>query len=90
MRVRFLFEPAHLWVGVSVDRYKHVCYVCVLPTIGFTVQWAPDPIVGMRCPKCYRAHIDKGEWTTRLHRVHLCEGCGTLWAPFSHCTVGVP
>lgn len=44
----------------------------------------------LHCPKCGVQHIDRGVWaTTRVHRTHLCAGCGHLWKPFNHATVGV-
>jgi len=58
---------------------------------------APVPMV-LHCLKCGLQHIDvddeTGNWaTTRTHRKHLCKpsdgGCGTVWKPFDHPTVGV-
>lgn len=44
----------------------------------------------IRCPKCSMLHVDQDEWaTTRLHRKHLCHGCGNIWAPYPVTTVGV-
>lgn len=41
------------------------------------------------CPKCGLHHVDKGEWAKRLHRKHLCEGCGHIWQPHEGYTFGV-
>lgn len=49
------------------------------------------------CPECGKQHLDAGEFTTRVHRKHLCEntpegprtGCGHLWQPFQEPTRGV-
>lgn len=41
------------------------------------------------CPKCNLQHIDKGVYATRVHRSHLCAGCGHVWRPFDKATVGV-
>lgn len=46
------------------------------------------PVV-LFCPSCELQHIDRGEWATRPHRQHLCEGCRNLWTPSAHPTVGV-
>lgn len=44
----------------------------------------------LHCPACALQHIDRNEWaTTRIHRTHLCEGCGHLWRPSEEPTVGV-
>jgi hypothetical protein len=44
----------------------------------------------IRCPKCGMLHVDQDEWaTTRLHRKHLCHGCGNIWQPYPVTTVGV-
>lgn len=44
----------------------------------------------LKCPKCDMIHVDQDEWaTTRLHRTHLCHGCGNLWRPYATTTVGV-
>jgi len=47
-----------------------------------------EPII-TNCPKCGLQHIDKGEWATKAHKTHLCEGCGTKWRPKETATVGV-
>lgn len=46
----------------------------------------------IRCPneKCYKIHVDVGEWATKPHRTHLCEACGKEWRPSERYTVGVP
>lgn len=42
------------------------------------------------CPQCSLLHVDQDEWaTTRLHRKHLCHGCGHIWQPYLVTTVGV-
>jgi hypothetical protein len=51
-------------------------------------QVVPTPME-LFCPKCEVQHIDSGEWATKLHRTHLCAGCGHLWRPSEHPTVGV-
>lgn len=43
----------------------------------------------LHCPRCQSQHIDKHEWLTRLHRTHLCEGCGYKWQPASLYSIGV-
>lgn len=53
-----------------------------------------DPSIGaismlLTCPDCSTQHIDEGEWTTRLHRTHQCQGCLKEWRPANVPTVGV-
>ncbi len=44
----------------------------------------------LKCPQCDMIHVDQDEWaTTRLHRKHLCHGCGHLWTPYLVTTIGV-
>jgi len=43
----------------------------------------------IRCPMCGVLHVDQDEWaTTRLHRKHLCHGCGNIWQPYPVTTTG--
>jgi len=43
----------------------------------------------IHCPQCGMLHVDQDEWaTTRLHRKHLCHGCGHIWAPYPVTTTG--
>lgn len=49
----------------------------------------PVPMI-LHCPKCKAQHVDRGVYaTTRVHRSHLCAGCGHVWRPFDYATVGV-
>lgn len=41
------------------------------------------------CPECDFQHIDEGEWSTRLHKTHLCLRCGFLFRPSEEPTFGV-
>lgn len=41
------------------------------------------------CPNCNFEHIDAGEWSTRLHKTHQCQGCGYKWKPCLSYTRGV-
>lgn len=40
------------------------------------------------CPLCSAMHVDAGEWSSRLHRTHLCLDCGHTWAPSYFYTFG--
>lgn len=48
----------------------------------------PQP-VHLFCPVCAAPHLDEGEWATRPHKTHQCQGCGHEWRPFPFATVGV-
>lgn len=52
---------------------------------------APPVPIPMRitCPDCGALHIDEGEWATRVHHTHSCQGCGLTWRPAVVPTVGV-
>jgi len=41
------------------------------------------------CPECGEHHIDKAEWSKRLHRKHQCEKCNHIWQPYDHYTFGI-
>ena len=51
---------------------------------------AIDPIpMLLWCPFCRLRHIDKGEFATKVHHTHACQGCGHVWRPAVLPTVGV-
>ena len=33
----------------------------------------------IRCTHCSAAHLDEGEWATKLHRRHTCNTCGKMF-----------
>jgi hypothetical protein len=41
------------------------------------------------CPACSTLHIDEGEFATKPHHTHACQGCGMVWRPAIVPTVGV-
>jgi len=41
------------------------------------------------CPMCKERHIDRGEFATKPHHTHSCQGCGLTWRPAVVPTVGV-
>lgn len=49
---------------------------------------SPVPMI-LHCPECGERHIDKGEFATRHHHTHACQGCGFVWRPAVVPTVGV-
>lgn len=49
----------------------------------------PPVRVMLFCPECKGQHVDRDEWVTRPHRVHLCEWCGHEWLAAFVATVGV-
>ena len=52
---------------------------------------APSSPVPMRltCPACNTLHLDEGEFATKPHHTHACQGCGAVWRPAIVPTVGV-
>jgi hypothetical protein len=48
----------------------------------------PIPL-SLSCPECGVAHLDEGEWATRLHKTHQCLACKHEWRPYDYPTVGV-
>lgn len=59
---------------------------------------APVPML-LHCPMCHTRHIDEGEFATKKHHTHACQGyvvdegkrrrCGHVWRPAIVATVGV-
>lgn len=51
---------------------------------------APPPIpMLLWCPECGKRHVDAGEFATKKHHTHACQGCGHVWRPAVVATVGV-
>jgi hypothetical protein len=72
--------------------------------LGFLLHlaWAalrPVEIAALYCPICKTRHIDEGEFATKKHHTHACQGfvddngkrrrCGHVWRPALVPTVGV-
>lgn len=55
--------------------------------------WKPEDVkpipMLLWCPMCGGKHIDKGEFTTKVHHTHACQHCGLVWRPAIVPTVGV-
>ena len=49
---------------------------------------APIPML-LWCPVCHARHIDEGEFATKSHTTHACQGCGMVWKPALVPTCGV-
>lgn len=50
----------------------------------------PEPIpLFLTCPSCGERHVDEGEFATKPHHTHACQGCGLTWRPALVPTVGV-
>lgn len=49
------------------------------------------PVIPMllTCPSCGLRHHDEGEFATKAHHTHACQGCGMVWRPAKVNTVGV-
>lgn len=52
------------------------------------VSMAPVPML-LACPTCGLRHIDEGEFATKEHHTHACQGCGMVWRPALVPTCGV-
>lgn len=53
-----------------------------------TAAAAPIPMT-LWCPLCGERHVDVGEYATKEHHTHACQGCGLTWRPAVVPTVGV-
>lgn len=52
------------------------------------IPFEPVPM-RLTCPECGALHIDEGEFATKPHHTHACQGCGMVWRPAVVPTVGV-
>lgn len=51
---------------------------------------APEAVpMVLHCPECRTRHLDVGEFATKPHHTHACQGCGFVWRPAIGPTVGV-
>lgn len=48
----------------------------------------PIPML-LWCPSCGQRHVDEGEFATKPHHTHACQGCGMVWRQAVAPTVGV-
>ena len=48
----------------------------------------PIPML-LWCPACGVRHYDVGQFLTKPHHTHACQGCGMVWRPAIISTVGV-
>lgn len=70
---------------------KFICNDCVVVCLEICEVdklLPPIPLL-MICPMCRKRHIDEGEFATRPHHTHACQGCGHVWRPALVATVGV-
>lgn len=77
----------HTSIG-PVSKLLKICIEAYLAALPVREIVAPIPMM-LQCPKCDVFHVDKGEWTARPHKTHLCEACGNKWCPANVPTVGV-
>ena len=78
--LRELATAAALMAGVDIHQS-----LLERPT---TPTERPIPMV-LHCPECRTRHIDEGEFATKAHHTHACQGCGLVWRPAIGPTVGV-
>lgn len=64
------------------------CVGCEQQRISQEAEPEAIPII-LTCPFCKARHIDRGEFATKLHHTHACQGCGMVWRPALVPTVGV-
>lgn len=55
---------------------------------GAVLMGDPIPML-LHCPLCGERHIDRGDFATKVHHTHACQGCGHVWRPAIVPTVGV-
>lgn len=64
--------------------------ISAVNTVGDLNKKLAEPVpMHLWCPVCATQHLDVGEFATRLHKTHTCQGCGFCWMPSLRPTVGV-
>lgn len=81
---------ADVWTGFARNDAR-TCVLAALEAAGILpAPTALQPVpVQLNCPECGVAHVDEGEWATRLHKTHQCQACKHEWRPYEYPTVGV-
>jgi hypothetical protein len=82
------YEYDHLHIECS-DWGIHLARAAIaaMPSIP---QGEPEPVpMILTCPSCGERHYDEGEFATKPHHTHACQGCGVVWRPAKIDTVGV-
>lgn len=60
----------------------------IIQLMGMRRGEEPIPLI-LTCPACGVRHVDKGDFATKPHHTHACQGCGLPWRPAKVATVGV-
>jgi hypothetical protein len=81
-------RPTWQLLSMLIDRMEE-------RTVKLEGQLGPVPML-LYCPMCHTKHIDEGEFATKVHHTHACQGrsgdgrrCGHVWRPAIVPTVGV-
>ncbi len=66
-------------------------YTVTLQAVAAPLQLeAPAPVpMLLWCPECGERHVDVGDFATKPHHTHACQGCGHVWRPAIVATCGV-
>jgi len=89
----FMAEGISVRTGETCDicnRRPDVNYVCRAHALAAAPEHTGQPVpMVLHCPECKTRHIDEGEFATKVHHTHSCQGCGLTWRPAVVPTVGV-
>jgi hypothetical protein len=77
-------NPQCAWRG---QNHADACWTPAAPPDDIR-EPTPVPML-IHCPMCKAKHIDVGEFATKVHHTHACQGCGHVWRPAIVATVGV-
>lgn len=73
-------------IPVGGEGHPEICPVCLAALRFHAPRQVP---MILHCPECHARHIDVGEFATKVHHTHSCQGCGLTWRPAVVATVGV-
>jgi hypothetical protein len=78
-------------LNVRLDSAEDKALALAIRALNDASMPPPAPPVPMLlwCPGCGERHIDEGDFATKPHHTHACQGCGMVWRPAIGPTCGV-
>ena len=84
----FNLQHARVWI-ISNPKSTSVNFNAYSEAIDEIERLSEPLAMLIWCPACNMRHIDEGEFATKPHHTHACQGCGNVWRPAVRPTCGV-